>query len=157
MALQEWRCDFPRCTSVTFNRKDLFGSHLKRMHGPGRSGGHKLDRGFLNELPKIQERCQDIKRSPPKECNCEICGTIFSGEKAWDLKMEHVGKHYEAGETLPHGKLDAGLVKWAIEQEFVVPNPDAEVVDKEGKLGSPYMFAGYKAWPMSAYRNQRDQ
>jgi hypothetical protein len=32
-----WRCDFPSCIdrkTATSNRKDLFGQHLKRMHGP---------------------------------------------------------------------------------------------------------------------------
>ncbi|KAF8467884.1 hypothetical protein BDZ91DRAFT_793548 [Kalaharituber pfeilii] len=122
MHLQEWKCDYPICKdrNAIFNRKDLFGQHLRRMHSP--SDPHCQEKWTCSEIPEIQDRCMIVCREPPTESNCEFCELTFSGPKSWETKMEHVGKvHYEAGER-PHGdnfRKDAGLIKWALKNEII--------------------------------------
>jgi hypothetical protein len=99
-----WRCDFPSCSdrkAATFNRKDLFGQHLRRMHVPDSAKNDQKTKGphwlqFVNsEIPKIQERCCIMNRPLPERSSCGFCHRDFHGEGSWDERMEHVGRHYE--------------------------------------------------------------
>ncbi|KAF8455756.1 hypothetical protein BGX38DRAFT_1140381 [Terfezia claveryi] len=141
MYLSYWECNLSLCKDrqAFFNRKDLFGQHLKRMHVPHskkvesfwpemqRKITHEqnrveMERWVREEVPSIQDSCFKILRETPLESNCEICGFKFSGPKSWDLKMEHVGKHYENGDQpLPDGPFeDKGLIEWALEHQLVM-------------------------------------
>ncbi|KAF8251415.1 hypothetical protein K440DRAFT_85093 [Wilcoxina mikolae CBS 423.85] len=135
-----WRCDFTACSerkAATFNRKDLFGQHLKRMHAPpeeqysgqpGRSSKQKKNHGpqmqhFLNsEIPKIQDRCKRIRRNPPERSECGFCRQVFEGTGSWDERMEHVGRHYEnaaaSGENVApeNWVMDAGLIRYSLQE-----------------------------------------
>ena len=141
MYLNFWECDIAGCRDrqAFFNRKDLFGQHLKRMHVPHskkvesswseaqkkmvhEENQIKREHWIRQEIPSIQENCFKVIRETPLKSNCEICGAEFNGPKSWDTKMEHVGKHYENGDKPPSDGLflDAGLVQWAVEQQLVM-------------------------------------
>jgi hypothetical protein len=142
LQLHYWRCDHLDCggRSAIFNRKDLFGQHLKRMHGPKTQNGNKTENGNKDslrikhsqdkefrhfqdtEIPKIQERCLRTRRAPPEWSQCGYCLEKFEGEGSWDQRMEHVGKHYEKnskGIDPESWVMDEGLVEWAIEARIV--------------------------------------
>lgn len=118
-------------TANDFNRKDLFTSHLRRMHAPwagkgrandSRSPTSKERESFDRSLDSIRERCWHQQREPPLRSQCGICGHHFQGERSWDDRMEHVGRHYERDEARPEQEgEDAFLREWAIEQKIVVP------------------------------------
>ena len=99
-----WRCN--QCDKNNdFNRKDLFIQHVRRMHQlqdekatktksvTPRPGKHDSDE---QELNKIAKRCFNAIRTPPEECACIVCDAKFIGESAWDERLEHIGKHWEA-------------------------------------------------------------
>jgi len=156
MYLSCWECNLSLCKDrqAFFNRKDLFGQHLKRMHVPnGKEVGSFLpeaqkktvleqnrverERWIREEIPNIQDSCFKVLRETPLESNCEFCRAKFSGPKSWDLKMEHVGEHYENGEKPPpdgHFE-DEGLVKWALEQGLVMERDPYESPSNTGKSG----------------------
>lgn len=129
LQLHYWRCDHEHCADrkAIFNRKDLFGQHLKRMHGPKATSANKNSqqmKDWLNkEIPQIQERCLKKRRSPPEWSKCGYCHTEFKGEGSWDTRMEHVGKHYEKNNYKNIDPkawvMDEGLTKWAIEVGIV--------------------------------------
>ncbi|KAL0632065.1 hypothetical protein Q9L58_009049 [Maublancomyces gigas] len=123
LQLYYWRCDHVDCAArkAFFNRKDLFGQHLKRMHGPGAStakNSPQMKDWLGQEIPRIQERCRKVRRSPPDWSKCGYCSKEFKGEGSWDLRMEHVGKHYEKNNYKSIDPkawvMDEGLVEWAI-------------------------------------------
>lgn len=123
LQLHYWRCDHDDCAErkAFFNRKDLFGQHLKRMHGPNISTAKNspLMKNWLSqEIPQIQERCRKVRRSPPDWSKCGYCSKEFKGEGSWDQRMEHVGKHYEKNNYKNIDPkawvMDEGLVEWAI-------------------------------------------
>lgn len=123
LQLHYWRCDNAGCAErrAFFNRKDLFGQHLKRMHGPNTStpkGPREMKDWLGREIPLIQERCRKERRSPPEWSKCGYCLEEFKGEGSWDLRMEHVGKHYEKNNYKNIDPkawvMDEGLVEWAI-------------------------------------------
>ncbi|KAF8540894.1 hypothetical protein BDD12DRAFT_549684 [Trichophaea hybrida] len=152
-----WRCDSPACSerkAATFNRKDLFGQHLKRMHAPaeeqyngqpGRSSKPKKNHGpqmqhFLNsEIPKIQERCKRIRRHPPERSECGFCRHLFEGPGSWDERMEHVGRHYEnaaaSGENVApeNWVMDEGLIRYSLQEGLVNRTDDGYECTNIGK------------------------
>ena len=141
-----WTCNMGTCGEEskkirsTFNQKDLFGQHLKRMHGP--DSQHKtaadVPRGrqpfndnqmspemqeFVSkEVPKIQDRC---KRQPPDGSLCGFCNREFYGPNSWEERMEHVGRHYEnatptSDDVNPERwSPDQGLIDWAVKEGIV--------------------------------------
>lgn len=146
MHLACWKCDLASCKDrhAVFNRKDLHGQHLKRMHQPQAPARLDLncisdvdrieiqearDNWIRNELPEIQDRCYTIWREPPSQSNCEICRFEFTGPKAWDTKMEHVGKHYENSDKPSTGgpAQDDGLVRWALQHGLIEERISYEV------------------------------
>jgi len=147
-----WRCDYPSCSerkAATFNRKDLFGQHLKRMHAPsGEQYGGQSARSsknnrknhtpemahFLNtEIPRIQERCRKERRQPPQRSMCGFtnCRQIFDGHGSWEERMEHVGRHYEnaaaSGEDVgpENWVMDPSLIDWAVRENLVIRSSDS--------------------------------
>jgi hypothetical protein len=159
-----WRCDFPSCSgrkSAIFNRKDLFGQHLKRMHAPAeRSKAHRTGtaRGqtakqspemerFLNiEIQIIQTRCCKFKRELPVQSCCGFCNKQFQGPGSWEERMEHVGRHYENavanGENVnvEDWKPDTCLIGWALRERLAIQRPDGTFslvsVGKEAVMNS---------------------
>jgi hypothetical protein len=109
LQLYYWRCDFPGCANrkAYFNRKDLFGQHLKRMHAPANSG-------------EIQERCKKERRKPPERSVCGFCSRVFEGQGGWEACVDHVGEHYTNGATGREWKTDDGFVDWAVREGVVM-------------------------------------
>jgi hypothetical protein len=148
-----WRCDFPSCNerkAATFNRKDLFGQHLKRMHGPEKAkpcSGREKPKSpallqFLNtELPKIQDRCCIINRPLPERSSCGFCDDKeFHGDGSWEDRMEHVGRHYENAiadqkNVGPSAwKPDHYLIEYALREGLVtLSNGTYTLVNNSGK------------------------
>lgn len=123
LQLHYWRCDYADCVDrkAFFNRKDLFGQHLKRMHGPKPNlpkNSPEMKIWLAQTIPQIQERCKRERRSAPEWSKCGYCETEFSGTGSWDARMEHVGKHYEKNNYKDIDPLkwvmDEGLISWAI-------------------------------------------
>jgi len=144
-----WRCDYPSCSerkAATFNRKDLFGQHLKRMHAPsGERCGSQSTRSSINrknrtpemahflntEIPRIQERCRKERRQPPQSmCGFPNCRQLFDGHESWEERIEHVGCHYEnaaaSGENVgpENWVTDPGLIDWAVREGLVIRSSD---------------------------------
>ena len=112
-----WSCDFTGCAErrATFNRKDLFGQHIKRMHV-----------STPEELQAILERCRIHYRDLPTQSRCVYCLKEFRGKDTWESMMEHVGQYYEKGACkgsngggTKKGGIDEGLVKWSIEHKVI--------------------------------------
>jgi hypothetical protein len=103
-----WRCD--QCDHSErkpndFNRKDLFIQHVRRMHPLENEKVAKTkstsSRSAKNdpeerEMNAIAGRCFMLIREPPEECACLVCDAKFTGSNAWDERLEHIGKHWEA-------------------------------------------------------------
>ena len=136
MQFHIWRCDYAVCDerkTATFNRKDLFGQHLKRMHLPpgAETTGPTKDHFLSTEVPKIQERCLIVRRQPPQGSSCGFCHGNGNGNgprvfESWEERMEHVGRHYEnaaaSGEDVRPEKWvrDEELVRWSVAERLVV-------------------------------------
>jgi hypothetical protein len=163
MQLYYWLCDLPECKDrkvSVFNRKDLFGQHLKRMHCPEipteTSTGHtnnnllkpkpdqktKAEKNteWLNkELPLIQERCRKTRRLPPTRSLCGFCQRVFEGQNSWEIRMEHVGGHYENGNTecVDPDRLetdtDTDFISWALKEGLVRKESGEYKVNSVGK------------------------
>jgi len=131
MQLYYWQCNLccdhqgTESGARFFNRKDLFGQHLKRMHPPHSKKNTALsaeqktenERWENEDLSKIQDECVRISRDPPAQSLCEVCKQEFDGEKSWDAKLEHMGAHYEKDEK-PKYK-DTYLITWAVKEGLV--------------------------------------
>ena len=103
-----WRCD--QCDQSErkpndFNRKDLFIQHVRRMHPlevekptKTKSTSSRPAKNDPEEqkLNAIASRCLMPIRDPPEECACIVCDAVFTGSTAWDERLEHIGKHFEA-------------------------------------------------------------
>ena len=103
-----WRCD--QCDQSErkpndFNRKDLFIQHVRRMHAleiekptKTKSASSRPTKNDPEErqLNAIASRCFMPIREPPDECACIVCDAVFTGSTAWDERLEHIGKHWEA-------------------------------------------------------------
>ncbi|KOS20206.1 hypothetical protein ESCO_006162 [Escovopsis weberi] len=112
-----------------FNRKDLYTSHVRRMHpeaarederegrrqAQGPEGGDRLKRMQEGALRKRLDFLPDRMACPVLGCSSE-----FHGSNAWNERMEHVAqKHFDY--TSPEyqadvgfgGPNDAGLTAWA--------------------------------------------
>lgn len=129
-----------------FNRKDLFTQHVRRMHCPPASASRAEQDAFDASLELTRERCWISLRDPPPRSTCGFCchgrtgskkahvhvkdedceaeddttegkEVVFEGTGAWDERMEHVGKHLEAGET--GEREDENLRDWMVSQGLV--------------------------------------
>ncbi|TLS29391.1 hypothetical protein PpBr36_01959 [Pyricularia pennisetigena] len=146
----------PLPNGAIFNRKDLFTQHVRRMHMPqdireqqkmageqqsgSCSGGKKkassADKASGGEqLAGWEKHVKNLQQAAEKErcrlptfmaCPVENCGEQFSGVDAWDSRMEHLARHFEAaskGEEPPvpsTGESDPSLVQWASDENVAV-------------------------------------
>lgn len=108
LQLWYWRCDYATCANrkAFFNRKDLFGQHLKRMHAPSNSN-------------EIQERCKKERRKPPEKSTCGFCDRVFEGPGGWEACVDHIGEHYTNGAKGSDWKDDKDFVDWAVKEGVV--------------------------------------
>ncbi|KAH8839925.1 hypothetical protein MCOR27_010684 [Pyricularia oryzae] len=145
----------PLPNGAIFNRKDLFTQHVRRMHMPqavreqqkvageqqsGSSGGSKkassADKASGGEqLAGWEKHVKNLQQAAQKErcrlpismaCPVESCEDQFIGVDAWDSRMEHLARHFEAagkGEEPPvpsTGEADPTLVQWASDENVAV-------------------------------------
>lgn len=138
-----FRCDLGACalshpSNITatrgfndFNRKDLFTQHCRRMHKLASWGrreygevGVRERKKFDEHMDVVRERCWVTRREAPRQVACGFCGEGFEdavGRDVWEVRMEHVAKHYEReGRSMEEEKLDEGLLDWAVETGVVV-------------------------------------
>ena len=160
MYLTYWKCELCEHEQPIFNRKDLIGQHLKRMHGPfakrvptttADKAAH--DTWIKEDVPRAQDMFRHTLRDPPTECSCEICGpaVVFKGAGAWDAKIAHVGKHYEDNNA-PANSIpfeDLGLIKWARKHGIVEPRKPME----DGLMDSMAENQKFSALPSKATHN----
>jgi len=107
-----------------FNRKDLFTQHLRRMHYPwssGKSPSPKEREEFEKGFDEIRQRCWQVRRRPPENSRCGFCHQTFAGPHGWEDRMEHVGKHFERGETRAEAE-DVDLRAWALQEGIICPD-----------------------------------
>ena len=76
-----------------------------------------------DRIKKLQKDCAQEKKNPPRKSMCPVdgCGVMFEGatreacKKAWDERMEHIGKHLDPvnGIIEVNHQQDPLLVEWA--------------------------------------------
>ena len=111
-----------------FNRKDLFTQHLRRMHYPwlsGKTPSPKEREEFEKGFDAIRQRCWQVRRRPPEKSRCGFCHQTFTGQHGWEDRMEHVGKHFERGETRAEVE-DVDLRAWALQEGIISPDGDGK-------------------------------
>jgi hypothetical protein len=107
-----------------FNRKDLFTQHQRRMHAPWlqskqrRTPTDSEHAAFESSLEEVRQRCWQSIRQPPTQSHCGFCGDVFSGSNSWDVRMEHVGRHFERTEPacLAEEAEDVALRDWGLRE-----------------------------------------
>ncbi|TQV90092.1 C2H2 finger domain-containing protein [Cordyceps javanica] len=143
LCLQYYRCSICLQTTVDgkgneFNRKDLFRSHLHRMHVPlevkralakGDNGQQQTE--WETYVREMQQTCLIQRRYPPQRSSCPKpgCARDFKGPAAWNEWTKHVGRHMEKGEGDNLG-VDNLLVRYALDEGII-----ESVGDKRYKLG----------------------
>ncbi|CUS12140.1 unnamed protein product [Tuber aestivum] len=124
LQISYWTCDNAMCADrkAIFNRKDLFGQHIKRMH-PAPAGPKTSTAAYTDEMI---ERCRVERRKPPQKSRCGYCSQPFEGPQSWDQRMEHVGQHYEKnnykGISRELWSPDEGLIEWALSHGIIEDN-----------------------------------
>ncbi|KAJ5875093.1 uncharacterized protein N7473_012440 [Penicillium subrubescens] len=107
-----------------FNRKDLFTQHQRRMHAPWLQAGRRRTptdtehAAFETGLEEVRRRCWHGLRTLPQQSHCGFCREVFSGEGSWDVRMEHVGRHFERDDRqeLGHEEEDVALREWGLRE-----------------------------------------
>ncbi|RDW79876.1 hypothetical protein BP6252_04514 [Coleophoma cylindrospora] len=132
--LAEWICTEGSCAKSTFrsrvspdseengslyNRKDLFTSHLRRMHAPAAVKQGQTSNTWTAKLAQLHTTAKRDRRKPPMKLICTVsgCSTTFTGKTAWEDRMEHVGKHLEKGNVAEHE--DPHLIHWAAKEGII--------------------------------------
>lgn len=145
----------PLPNGAVFNRKDLYTQHVRRMHMPkdlkeqqnvagdvGQKGGSgkKVSSdgawsGAVEQLNDWEKHVKQLQQYAEKErctlpiymtCPVKSCGEHFEGSDTWDLRMEHLARHFEAagkGEEPPvpsSGEADPSLVSWASDENVAI-------------------------------------
>ncbi|OBT95745.1 hypothetical protein VE01_06431 [Pseudogymnoascus verrucosus] len=116
MGFVYWKCPLKPCPRPLFDTDDLLEGHLKWVHEvPG------------DHVAALAKRGEQPGRSLIQEIRCPAPGCIeewnWMGSVAWDERMEHVAKHWDAvakgeeegGWTEEGG----GLLEWAIKEGAV--------------------------------------
>ena len=127
-----YRCDVGQCNNSLgntrpmsctndFERKDLFTQHQRRMHAPWakyHAATEEEKQQYETDLEAVRIRCWHEQRQPPWRSICGFCGEEFVGFQSWNLRMEHIGRHYEKGEVTIESeeKEDIALRDWAIHE-----------------------------------------
>lgn len=88
---------------------------------------------FEQQLESIRRRCWHVRRRAPARSNCPFCSNVFDSsyytqsnssegtmgaeEKAWEERMEHLGRHYEKDRECKKDveELDEDLILWGLE------------------------------------------
>ncbi|KAL8665322.1 MAG: hypothetical protein Q9202_002373 [Teloschistes flavicans] len=118
-----------------FNRKDLFMSHLRRMHKPHNTASRAEKSRFDNGLENIGLRCCLTLRETPQKTICGYCAAhefstpiqegkksmkrkevVFEGVGTWDERMEHVGRHLEKEANPGYEVEDLELRSWMVKE-----------------------------------------
>lgn len=128
----------PAAQPNDFNRKDLFTQHQRRMHAPWLTGGRRRaptneeHASFESSLEEVRLRCWYGLRQPPQQSNCGFCREVFTGEGSWEVRMEHVGRHFERDERSSLGAEveDRSLREWGLNEGILID------VDGECRLAS---------------------
>lgn len=139
LQLESWRCEWcPEGKPKDFNRKDLFVQHVRRMHAeailPFRTSNTNSKRSAKDTpqdqaaLAAASDRCYRRLRLPPDESRCLLCDEHFHGPRAWDERMEHLGRHLEqvkkgaeAAVDTVGWPADSGTHEWLVKEKIVVP------------------------------------
>lgn len=148
LGLVVWKCAEGDCghggasgggsdsTAATFNRKDLYTQHLRRMHAqsyataPSQSSGPTTAPTWEQHVKALQADAETRRRNAPVLVGCPYagCHERFEGVGAWDERMEHVGRHAEGARAerataQKDGHVALGvdelLVKWAVREGVV--------------------------------------
>lgn len=155
LQLGYYRCDLGPCSPEVvesqhkgfndFNRKDLFTQHCRRMHAPWDASRPQAEiiqaerDAFEEELEHTRSRCWIVRRKAPEKSTCGICGQRFVNgrdSKAWELRMEHVGRHFERGGARKEDEaIDVDLQKWAINEG---------IIHQGGKNGDTWVLVGFE-------------
>ncbi|OBT48555.1 hypothetical protein VE00_01385 [Pseudogymnoascus sp. WSF 3629] len=124
-----WECRNGSCSAPgqagKFNRKDLFAQHLRRMHSPpsatAKSGPGK--EAWERRLSELLEEGKRKGRAAITKVACPVpgCTAGWEGARAWDERMEHVARHWDAvkGRGAEWCESGGGVLEWA-EREGVV-------------------------------------
>lgn len=123
----------PAAQPNDFNRKDLFTQHQRRMHAPWLTHGRRRTPtrdehlSFESSLEEVRRRCWHGLRQPPQQSHCGFCREVFTGEGSWEVRMEHVGRHFERDERSSLGKEveDLSLREWGL-KEGILTDVDGE-------------------------------
>ncbi|KAJ5085112.1 hypothetical protein N7532_009883 [Penicillium argentinense] len=107
-----------------FNRKDLFTQHQRRMHAPWFQSGRRRvpsdseHAAFEASLEEVRRRCWYELRQAPFQSHCGFCHEVFSGPGSWDVRMEHVGRHFEREDRQELGEEleDVALREWGLRE-----------------------------------------
>lgn len=91
------------------------------------SGGEQLA-GWEKHVKNLQQAAQKERCRLPisMACPVESCEDQFTGVDAWDSRMEHLARHFEAagkGEEPPvpsTGEADPTLVQWASDENVAI-------------------------------------
>jgi hypothetical protein len=116
-------------TDNTFNRKDLFIQHLRRMHCHSsqntlynNDNNTKLIDNTPASLAYTALCCHMPSPSLPTSTTCIFCSTDFSGLRAWTDRTEHISRHLETwhrdGQEVPSvhvWRKDVELEAWCVE------------------------------------------
>ncbi|EXJ78240.1 hypothetical protein A1O3_09401 [Capronia epimyces CBS 606.96] len=139
LQLGYYRCDLGNCSAEAywgvyndFNRKDLFTQHCRRMHAPWLQEGlterdvsRKERDKYERQLETIRIRCWVGRRKPPARSRCGFCQKEFvdsadGRHKAWEQRMEHIGRHLERdGMTVEQEGVDLSLREWGLAEGII--------------------------------------
>lgn len=121
---------------------------------------------FEEDLLEIRRRCWQTRRKAPSRSSCGICDRVFdtdyvsdisgksnSGgsmsqgpgekqgpeERAWEERMEHVGRHYEKSDYKDQEKVDDDLALWGLQTGVLIRLPDGKPwlanLDRSSEIG----------------------
>ncbi|KAJ6014330.1 hypothetical protein N7540_008921 [Penicillium herquei] len=111
-----------------FNRKDLFTQHQRRMHAPWLQSGRRRTptdtehAAFEASLEEVRQRCWVGLRTQPLQSHCVFCNETFTGDGSWDVRMEHIGRHFERDDrqSLGEESEDLSLKEWGLNEGILV-------------------------------------
>ncbi|OBT66654.1 hypothetical protein VE03_03872 [Pseudogymnoascus sp. 23342-1-I1] len=135
MSFVYWECPLKPCPRPLFHTEDLLEGHLKWVHETSD-----------NEMAALVKKGERPGRSPITETRCPApgCDHAWSamGNLAWDERMEHVARHWEAverGEEVGGWTEEGGgLLEWAIREGAIVKLQGGRLMCQEALgLGPP--------------------
>ena len=127
--------EFPESSCPKFDRKDLFISHLKRMHAPPSSACDAEKSIFNDVVETAQARCHVRLRELPKATICPFCPHHPAFE-IWDDRLQHVGNHLENQDFDPTDEIeDVALRNWMIGQGFLKWEDEAWRLTQDEGIG----------------------